>query len=94
MLALAHVLDHFEVFDAGVLPFHVGHEARNDADHLAAARQRAVRKRSHQPDRAAAVDDAVAGFGKQLAQARGRGVIRRVAHLTRSAINANPHGSS
>ena len=81
MLALAHVLDHFEVFDARMLPFHVGHEARDDANHLAAARQRAVRERTHQANRAAAVDDAMAGFGKQLAQARGRGVVRRVAHL-------------
>src|SRR5581483_227623 len=63
---------------------------RDDADHLAAGRERAFRERAHQPDLAAAVDDAEAACGHGRPEHARRVGIRGAPPARRAAEHAHP----
>jgi hypothetical protein len=88
LLALVHVARSDDVA-APHLVLTVGEELGNDAGDLAAMVEHAVGKLAHQPDRAAAIDEADAVLGKRLAElSRGRGEIG-IAARSGAAIDAD-----
>src|SRR5690348_2588071 len=93
MLAFAHVVDEVEPRQAGMAPFEVGHEARQDADDLATLGQRAVGDRAHRARGTTTVHDAVAVAREQFAEVKGRRAIPRIGLVAGSAVNADTHAS-
>src|SRR5690606_25646814 len=89
VLARTHVLDDAQLRQLRVTPLELHHELRHETEHLAAARQRAVRERAHRAGRAAAVDDRVALVHEDFADAARRVVVDGRAPLARRAIYAN-----
>ncbi len=75
-LRRVHALGHVQRGQAGVGDLHAGQELGDDAGHQPAGGQRRVGHRAHQPDAAAAVDQAYS-LGGQPGAKRGCRVQRR-----------------
>ena len=71
-LALVHRVDDVQLGDAAMREFARDEGVRDDAGHLAAGLERRVGEHAHQPDVAAAVDEADLTCGQRARRARAR----------------------
>ena len=84
-LALMHAVDDDQLAGAAMANLDLVQMVRDDADHIAAAGERGIGERAHQPDAGAAIDEADSPCGHGAAQFAGG--------LRMAAIDANPAGA-
>src|SRR5581483_12078188 len=89
-LALVQRADDVELGETVVRELAIDELLRDDADHLAAGRERAFRERAHQADLAAAVDDAEAARGHGRPERARRVGVRGAPPARRAAEHAHP----
>ncbi len=88
-LARMHRVDHPQIGDAGVGDLPVGERLRDHTDHLTAAGKDRIGDDAHQPDVAAAVDEADASSRQQGAHRLGHLPVDRLIAGARSAVDTD-----